>query len=91
MSMGEFLDSSVAVDQTQPASVGPPQSAGKIRVPVQVGRELAKRMTNRHGHKGVLYLNVICHKASRLISDFYTKQRNVYKKLKGANWDKNQC
>ena len=53
---------------------------GEIRVTVQVGRESSKRVTNRHKHKGVLYLNAICLKASiRLISDFYTKQRNAYK------------
>jgi hypothetical protein len=39
--------------------------------------------------QGTVYLNVICLKVSTsLISDFYTKQRNAYKKLTGTNWDK---
>jgi hypothetical protein len=41
-----------------------------------------KRVINRQGHKGVLYLDAICLKAStNLISDFYPKQKNAYKKL----------
>jgi hypothetical protein len=36
-----------------------------------------KRVTNRHEHKVVCYLNAICLKASSLISDFYTKQECV--------------
>ena len=50
----------------------------------QVGKELVtKRVTNRHGHRESVYMNVICLKASTsLISDFFTKQKNAYKKLK---------
>jgi hypothetical protein len=44
----------------RPASVGPSQYSGEIRVPVTGGQESVKRVTNRHGHKGVWYLNVIC-------------------------------
>jgi hypothetical protein len=45
-----------------PASVSLPQSAEKnFRVPV-AGRHGVgtKKVTNRHRHKGVLYLDVIC-------------------------------
>jgi hypothetical protein len=78
----------------QPQLPPPPApNPQEIRVLDRWAKELAtKSVTNRHGHKGVLYLDVICLKVSTsLISDFYTKQRNAYKKLTGTNWDKNQC
>ena len=46
---------------------------------LQASKELAQ-VTNKHGHKGVLYLDVICLKAStNLISEFYTKQECIQK------------
>jgi hypothetical protein len=67
----------------RPAPVGLPQSAEEIRGFRTGGQGVGdeKGVTNRQEHKGVWYLNVICLKVSTsLISDFYTKQRNAYKK-----------
>jgi hypothetical protein len=50
-----------------PGSVSPPQSVGNQGF-WQVGMELARigELTNRHIHKGVLYLDVIFHKAYKI-------------------------
>jgi hypothetical protein len=50
----------------------------KNRVTVQVGRESVKNDKQIWTQGGVLYLNVICHKASRLVT--FTQNRGMYTK-----------
>jgi hypothetical protein len=67
----------------------PPSNRRRNQGSRQVGKELALSGANRHWHRECVYLNVICLRVSTsLTSDFYTKQRNAYKKLTGTNWDK---
>jgi hypothetical protein len=86
----------MALGMDWPQPPPPPPIHGRNQGPGTGRQELSKRVTNRHEHKGVLYLSVICHKASRLISDFYTKLRNVLKKepigitINVNNWDQKQ-
>jgi hypothetical protein len=50
-----------------------PQKKSEVLVTSEQGVG-AERVTNRHGHKGVLYVDVICLKSSTsLISDLYTE------------------
>jgi hypothetical protein len=52
------------------------------------GQRVCIKVTNSHGYResAVSECNVkVC---IRLISDFYTKLRNSYKKLTGTNWEK---
>jgi hypothetical protein len=71
-----------AADYRGPASVGPHQSAGEIRIPVTGGQGVGEKGDKQAWTQGsMLYLDVICQSEHQsYIYTFTTKQRNAYLK-----------